>query len=95
MIALSPKLLLTETQVLCWQSEGACGYEQQPCCPASSPKCLTSHQTVAFGLQADVILAPTGQLLVGVALSVWPVMLAIIGKVSLRPPQYLKWLAWW
>lgn len=74
MIALSLKILLTDTQVLCWQSEGAYGHEQrdeqQPHCPASIPKCLTSHQKAAFGLQASVILAPPGQLLVGVALSV-------------------------
>lgn len=73
-IALSLKRLLTETQVLCWQSKGTCGHEQPdeqwPLCLASIPKCLTSHQKVAFGLQASVILAPRGQVLLGVALSV-------------------------
>ena len=74
MIALSLKLLITGTQVLCWQSKGACGHEQpdeqRPLCPASIPKCLTSHQKAAFGLQASVVLAPPGQLLVEAVLSV-------------------------
>lgn len=70
--AFSSKLLLTETHVLCWQSQGTCEHEQQdnqlPCCPASISKCHL--QKVAFDLQGSVILVPAGQLLVGVVLSV-------------------------
>lgn len=72
--AFSLKLLLTEAQVLCWQICGTWEHEQWdkqfPRCPASIPKCLTSHQKPAFGLQGSVILVPPGQLLLGVVLSV-------------------------
>lgn len=48
MMALCLNFLLTETQVLCAQSQGVCGCEQwdeqQPRCPASIPNCLSSHQ---------------------------------------------------